>query len=273
MERKEAEAQFHDKLRSDDVEDYYLANLKYYSIEKSDTEFRDQFVKDHCGGKRVLDYCCGDGSYSVRLARFGAAEVVGIDISPVSIDRARQLAEKAGLSNVQFEVMDAEATTFEDNSFDLITIYGALHHLDLDAAYHELARIVRPSGLIVATEALRHNPMLHLYRKLTPHLRTTWEVDHILGRPEIFCARKYFEDVRVLRFFHFCTLLAVPLRNTPLFEPVRRTLSALDWLLLRIPGLKWMAWIGILTFANPRAETKRGSATGFHWPCQATTDR
>src|SRR5207249_569096 len=105
------------------------------------------------------------------------------DMSVVSIANARTMAQQEGLDQtIEFEVMDAEALRCADHSFDVIVVYGALHHLDLEKALHELARVLKPGGTVICTEALRHNPLIHWYRRLTPKLRTRWETDHILGR-------------------------------------------------------------------------------------------
>ncbi len=50
-------------------------------------------------GRRFLDVGCGNGLYSVEVGKKGAAEVVGLDISPVMIGRCRQSAEKEGLED------------------------------------------------------------------------------------------------------------------------------------------------------------------------------
>ena len=253
VDRKETEREFHDVLRGELAADKELhANDKFYAIFRSNEEFVEQFVASRAKGKRVLDYCCGYGGTAIRLARAGA-EAYGIDISPVSIEQAQALARQEGLSDsIKFQVMDAEATEFPDSFFDMVLINGVLHHLDLPKAYRELARIVKADGVVIATEAMRHNMAIHLYRKLTPHLRTPWEAEHILGKSEIFAATSYFNRVEVLKFFHLTTLLALPFRNSGLFEPLRKTLGALDSILLRIPVLKWQAWVGVFMLAAPQ---------------------
>ncbi len=138
----------------------------------------------------------------------------GIDISPVSIEKSRQLAQQEGVADrATFAVMDAEAMEFPDGFFDAILVNGALHHLDLANAYRELARVLKPDGIVVANEALKHNIFIHLYRKMTPHLRTAWEAEHIMGKGEIESAHRYFNRVEVLRCFHLATLLAIPSRT------------------------------------------------------------
>jgi SAM-dependent methyltransferase len=177
--------------------------------------------------------------------------VVGIDISSVAIENARDLARSAGVAAVcEFILMDAERTEFADETFDLIHEYGALHHLDLPAAYAELSRILKPEGKLVFTEALRHNPLIHWYRKRTPHLRTQWEVEHILGIPEINYGRKYFGALE-LRTFHLAALTAVPFRRVAFFNKLLSFLDCMDRVLLTLPFLRRMAWVAVAEYGQP----------------------
>lgn len=251
--RKAFERELHDQLRGASRSDpHYTSNKKFYSINHTNTEFVRRWLAAQCAGKNVLDYCCGNGEYTVWLAEAGAL-AYGIDISPVSIENARTRAAQRGVADrATFHVMDAEATDFSDNSFDLVVINGVLHHLDLDKSYCELARILKPDGKVIATEALCHNAFIHLYRKLTPHLRSAWEVEHILGKQDIYAARKYFSDVKIDKFFHLATLGAIPFRNTPIFSPLLKTLETVDLVLLKIPFIKWQAWMAVFILSEPR---------------------
>ncbi len=250
--RKELERDLHDHLRGSGKHDPHCnSNKKFYSISRLNEDHVQAWLAQRCAGKIVLDYCCGNGQQALWLANRGAV-AHGIDISPVSIENARREADQRALSGkVTFQVMDAEATGFADSFFDLIVISGVLHHLDLDRAYRELARILKPNGLIIVTEALRHNLLIHWYRKLTPHLRSAWETEHILGKEEIFSASRYFGAVRVERFFHLATLGAVPFRNLSLFVPVLNLLQAVDTALLRLPWLKWQSWMAVFVLEQP----------------------
>ena len=264
--RKEQERKFHDELRDEaygqrwspeldeSVRDEALwSNMKYYAIErKSRNAVLDWFV-DNCKGKTVLDYCCGNGDDSLMMARSGAEKTFGIDISEVSIKNCETLALKSGLQDkTSFRVMDAEALDFEGETFDVVSEYGALHHLNLGKAFGEIARVLRPGGKCICTEALGHNPAIHLYRKKTPHLRTGWEVEHILRKKDIMAAHEFFGRVDFLGFYHLATLAAVPLRGTALFKPLLGALEALDDLLLRLPVLKWQAWQVVFVLSEPR---------------------
>ncbi len=204
-------------------------------------------VYEGCAGKRVLEYGCGPGSQSFELARRGA-RVTGIDISPVAIEIARNEAMREGL-DIDFRVMDAEATTFPDHSFDLIVGGAILHHLDLNRAYAELARLLAPGGRAVFIEPLGHNAIINLYRKATPEQRTPDE--HPLLRTDLAHARQRFAHVGVW-YYHLMSLAAAPFTKTPLFQPLLAMFSALDRALLKIPAIQPYAWIAVLEFSAPR---------------------
>jgi SAM-dependent methyltransferase len=235
----------------------HFSNMKFYSVTQSSFAYRDALLFEGIRGAVALDYCCGNGEVAVELAKHGAVRVVGIDLSPVAIENARELARSAGVDRIcEFMVMDAERTDFADGTFDLIHEYGALHHLDLGAAFRELSRILKPEGKVVCTEALRHNPLIHWYRRRTPHLRTKWEVEHILGIPEIESGSRYFASLD-FRTFHLAALLAVPLRRSPLFKPLLRVLDLIDRVLLSIPLLNRLAWVAVVEYRKPVLPGKR----------------
>ena len=127
-------------------------------------------------GARVLDLGCGRGELSLELLDHGAA-VVGVDISTTYIDESRAKARQGshGKECVEFRVMDAHALELDSASFDLVTGRGILHHLDLDVCLAEVHRVLRPGGRALFMEPLANNPLLRLFRRLTPAARTSDE--------------------------------------------------------------------------------------------------
>jgi len=253
--RKHEEAEFHDKLRGlyeTDQErySYYTSNKKFYSVVRSSNDFFMKWLRANATGKRVLDFGCGSGLLTVEIARF-AGHTTGIDISPEAIRLAEQLAKATGVSGkTTFTVMDAEALEFGPGSFDVVSVSGVLHHMDLDAALTQIHRVLVRGGKAIFLEALANNPIIHAYRRRTPHLRTAWETDHILHFEDSVKMRKYFKRVEV-RPFHLAVLAAVPLRKTPVFEPVRAALDAVDNAILRVPGLRREAWMACFLLSDP----------------------
>lgn len=257
--RKEVEREFHNQVRdpndnSHEGHDSHAANKRFYKVTRRSVEFVSDWLTVNCRGKVVLDYCCGDGENALRMAKkHEAARAVGIDISDVSIANARRRAAEAGLTDrTEFLVGDAEKTPFADGTFDIVLCSGVLHHLDVSAAFPELARILKPGGKILAVEALGVNPVFQLYRKLTPTLRTEWETEHILGLGEIAFAGKWFSGVKK-NYFHLAVVPAAFLHAVPaLFEPARLVGDALDDVLMRIPIINRLAWQVVFELSGPR---------------------
>ncbi len=239
-------------IKDKDKFNYYFANMKYYSITAMSEKYKHDWLDRHCvSGTTTLDFACGSGENGIYAASNGS-EVVGIDISPEGITNSIENAKKFCVDErCTFEVMDGENMTFEDNTFDFAVEYGALHHVDLDVALSELARVIRPNGKMMCVEALRHNPFIHYYRKRTPHLRTEWEVEHILGVESFDVMEKYFEKVDV-KFFHLTALALVPIRKTFLFPVLLPLFNLIDRILLSSQSIGKYGWIMAVELSNPR---------------------
>lgn len=258
-ERKSQEAAFHDRrerLRQAEPVEYerITRNQRFYAANRASKRFMDAWLRAQCApGRLALDYCCGTGLNTLFMAECGA-DVVGIDISRESVLAARtRLASEQLEARSRFIVTDAERTAFSDRTFDVILCNGVLHHLDPSAAFAELSRILKPGGSVFCVEALAHNPVFQLYRRLTPHMRTVWELDHILSRRQIALARRHFQSVET-HFFHLAGLLAVPFRRQPrVFDRVLRLLDGVDRALLSLPGLRWWSWQCLFVLTKPRA--------------------
>ncbi len=222
---------------------------KYYAIMKRSTEFYGDALMEDCAGLRVLEYGCGEGSYAFELAKRGA-DVVGIDISTVAIEKASAKAAGLGLK-IDFREMDAEALQFPDASFDLICGTGIIHHLDVAKSMSELARVLKPGGRAVFAEPLGHNPALWAFRRLTPRLRTADE--HPLLKKDLDLMRRTFRRVDI-RYFHLASFFSIPFLPTRIFWPVLRAMDGLDAAVFRVvPPLGLLAWYCVITLG----ETKR----------------
>ncbi|MDX6749177.1 methyltransferase domain-containing protein [Geminicoccaceae bacterium 1502E] len=105
------------------------------------------------GVQQALDLGCGTGVAARTLARrrHFAGRVLGIDLSPALVERARALAgAELPEERVQFEAGDARALALPDASFDVIIAHTLLSHVaDPLAVVREAARLVRPGGRIV----------------------------------------------------------------------------------------------------------------------------
>jgi ubiquinone/menaquinone biosynthesis C-methylase UbiE len=250
--KQEEAADLGNMIRDRDAFEHHFSNAKFYAITHLSERYQYGWLKEKCKpGRKILDFACGSGENGIYAAQCGA-ETIGIDISPEGVANANLNAKKLKVDDhCKFVVMDGENMSFPDNTFDLGVEYGALHHVDLNRAMPELARVLKPEAEMICVEALRHNPLIHWYRKRTPHLRTEWEVEHILGVEELAVLRKYFHEVEV-KFFHLAALASVPFRKTFLFKPLRSMLDLIDRVMLNNQIIGKYAWIMIVTIKKPR---------------------
>jgi len=219
------------------------ANKKYYSVTRKSKKYIEDWLKRYASKGVFLDYACGNGGGAIAASQRGAEISIGLDISDISIRNAMREAGNSGVSNkIFFFQGDCEATELPDNSIDAILCSGMLHHLDLSRAYPELFRILSPGGRILCVEALGHNPLIQLYRELTPQLRTDWEKKHILKKHDIKFAEDYGFKLGHVCSWHLLSLCAVPFRNSRAALSVLAALERADSFLLSIPGIKWWGW-------------------------------
>jgi len=66
-------------------------------------------VRALAAGRRALDLCCYTGGFALNLARGGATEVIGVDVSAAAIDLARRNAAQNEIANIRFEAAEAFA--------------------------------------------------------------------------------------------------------------------------------------------------------------------
>jgi SAM-dependent methyltransferase len=95
----------------------------------------------------VLDVACGTGNLAIPIARRGA-RVTGLDIVPNLLVQGRARAAEEGLS-IQFDEGDAEQLPYPDAHFDaVVTMFGAMFAPRPAVVASELARVLRPGGLL-----------------------------------------------------------------------------------------------------------------------------
>lgn len=102
--------------------------------------------------RKILDIGTGTGFFSVLLGRDGY-RMTGVDLTPSMIEEAKREAKKFN-SKAEFFVMDAQNLEFEDESFDAIITRNLTWTLpDVEKAYNEWFRVLRPGGRLINYDA------------------------------------------------------------------------------------------------------------------------
>jgi SAM-dependent methyltransferase len=176
--------------------------------------------------RRVLEVGGGEGELAERIQNELRVDVVGVDQSEemVAIQRSKGIDARVG---------DVQDLPFDDGEFDAALAAWILYHVpDLDRALGEVARVLRPGGVLVAvTNSLEHLRELRdlAQRDAHPHA-STFRSENGEG-----ALRRHFEDVErrdahgsvtmddvaVRRFAASWRPLAVLLTMPPLREPLR----------------------------------------------------
>jgi SAM-dependent methyltransferase len=191
-------------------------------------------------GRRVLDFACGAGLTSAWLAARGAI-VTGIDISPASVARAREVVAHLGLQ-ARFVAGDVESA-LGGETFDAVVGRWALHHVDTAAVGRALSAHLAPGGRGAFHETFGLNPLLRVARRRLmwlPGLTRFGSVDeHPLERADIDALHEAFgaAELRV----DLMTFIRILDRNVFNHRRprARRIAGAIDdWLLARGLG-RW----------------------------------
>lgn len=98
---------------------------------------------------KVLDVACGTGETACFLAATFSCEVVGIDASPLMIEKAKRKAKMRGVeTKTTFILGDAHKLPFLDNTFDVVISECTLCLLNKEVALKEMVRVVKPNGYV-----------------------------------------------------------------------------------------------------------------------------
>lgn len=100
-------------------------------------------------GERVVDVGCGAGIDSLIAAKKVGPDgrVIGVDMTPSMLEKARRAAVETGLANVEFKEGYAEALPVEDGWADVVISNGVLNLMpDKSAALQEMSRVLKPDG-------------------------------------------------------------------------------------------------------------------------------
>jgi demethylmenaquinone methyltransferase / 2-methoxy-6-polyprenyl-1,4-benzoquinol methylase len=112
-------------------------------------------------GDRVLDACCGTGDLALACLEAGG-RVTGLDFSERMLERARGKSPA-----VDWVEGDLLALPFGDGEFDAATVgFGVRNVTELERAFTELRRVLRPGGQVGILEITRPHGLLALFYRL-----------------------------------------------------------------------------------------------------------
>ncbi len=234
------EKEFHNKLQS--KKGGRFENIFYKSLYNINEDFFS-FIEKKVNHSKILDFGCGTGDFIEKLAKFKPKKIIGIDISEISIEKAKERTKNINI-DVDLYVDNCEKTKFEDNSFDIVYGTGILHHLEFNKCLDEIHRILKLNGCLVFVEPLGTNPFINLYRKLTPNSRSKDE--HPLIYKDFEYIDKKFTSINI-KYYGFLTLIFFPFYTLPNQSKIFKLLAYLDQLLFKIKIFRKFAWSVLIT--------------------------
>lgn len=211
------------------------------------------------GARTLLDFGCGKGDISVRLAKVGY-DVCGFDLSPGNIAAAQHLARQYNFAEqTHFSVGTAEWLEYPNASFDVVVGMDILHHVEIQPAVTETLRVLKPGGVAIFREHIEVPvqewfrgsrlgrwlvpPGESLDRNITRHERK-------LNADDLRTIRELCPSLRIRRFTLLSRLDTLLRRSD---SPRPSWLERLDRHLLRLlPPLRPLGASGVLMLSRER---------------------
>lgn len=158
---------------------------EYWTVEK--------YLKDKIPFEKCLSICCGFGEIERILSRLNVAhKIVGTDIAPGAIQKARENAIAEQLTNIEYYVADLNEERLPEKQYDIIWANGALHHIkELDFVIQNLKNALKDGGYLISNEYVgpnyqqlgeRQQEIINAVKHLLPIelcLKNTNQVQHV----------------------------------------------------------------------------------------------
>ncbi len=234
-------------------------NLRFAGGDDTRAKSKTRFAYATCGyathtfeqlqkveGKRVLDIGCGRGIRRAHKFTGMGCQYTGVDISEECIDANNADCASTGM-NATFVCDDAHTLqSLRGEVFDVVILSGTLHHLEIEQALPTLAQMTANRGRLLMWEPMGTNPVLNLFRFLTPNLRS--QDEHPLTFQDLNLIRRFFPKTH-FQHHTLTALAAVPLAMapSPRIQEIGRKISfglgKIDALLGKCPIIKRLHWI------------------------------
>lgn len=242
-------------------------------------------------GQQVLEIGLGQGAESEQLIRRGA-RWSGLDLTREAVDRVRTRVVVRELPYESIKQGSALAIPWADNTFDLVFSHGVLHHIpDIRCAQDEIARVLKPNGMLIAMLYARNSLNYQFSIKLLR--RASLAVAYPLRRTRLLPAstilREHLENAESVglpqylamdRFIHrntdgphnpytrvYTRRDAIrEFRNFELVKSYVRYMHAPPLPANRVPGQQWLGWHLWLhlrvSSSGPQAPTVESTSSG-----------
>ncbi len=172
-------------------------------------------------GQRILDVGCGFGGTIAGLdARLKNAELVGLNIDPRQLERAREIVGQSPRNRIEFVEGDACELPFPDGSFDVVLVVESIFHFSSRKKFfQEAQRVLKPGGRLVLSDFLPSRALMPMIR--FQDLILGWVSDRVTGKSDSSAGMEDYR--RMARETGFVTLKEDDVtRNTLPTYPVVR---------------------------------------------------
>jgi ubiquinone/menaquinone biosynthesis C-methylase UbiE len=159
-------------------------------------------------GQKVLDIAAGTGCSSIALAQTIQANngrVTCIDLSEGMLKKAQQNIDRAGLTNVDYHIMDGQKLDFKSKYFDYVNCsYGIFFMSDMDAALQSWYRVLKPGGTVLFTSFTEKafEPLTSLFLELLSEFgiklpETKWQLLKKTEDCKTVLLKNNFESIKI----------------------------------------------------------------------------
>ena len=227
------EAEYHDEDKLERGKIRKLRRHAFHFSTKRMSTILDKIVATF-NNKELLEYGSSTWIYWLK-GKSVPKKVTCINISEVRLKHDKSFSDSVSF-DMEFQLMDANDLTYEDESFDVVYGGAILHHLDIEKSLSHVHRVLKPGGYILFGEPLNINPIYKLYRFFNKKERTPDEHALVLSDFKIIKEKFTFEHYFFDFFSVFTGFLSLKIYGDKNYNNwINKTGYYLDVILSKIP--------------------------------------